>query len=167
MTAGWLVFGLTVLACRSDRPPEKSPAPAAAPSAVVPPAPEVIPPPPAPTAPPSSPLRAALLAGQDLEGFRALAAQPFRLVELRGKRPPRTLVTLPRDGLDARLFEQKIRARLPHEPDPAGGEGEDFHCDDDQRSCVFNDEAGRATRYLFDPTGPKLREIQIDVGKGD
>jgi hypothetical protein len=107
------------------------------------------------------------LAIADADGFRALAADDFRLVENRGKAPAKILIKLPGDRIDAKLFNHKIKARLPREPDPAGGEGEDFRCDDAQRSCVFSDETGRATTYLFaaapsDGTDqPKLREIQV------
>jgi hypothetical protein len=134
---------------------------------------------PAPAAPtpvvPSSPLRAALLSAKDVDGFRALAADSFRLVESKGKRAPR-ITRFSRARLAPGAFAHEIQGHLPHEPDPAGGEGEDFQCDDVSRSCVFKDENGHATTYLFDqaapapttpPRLPKLREIRVDAAKPD
>jgi hypothetical protein len=148
--------------CKGNQP-EPAAAPVAPPAAVAPPPepvalPAVVP----PSAPPASPLRTALLAIKDLESFRALAGDGFRVVQIQGKRPPNVSVKGPRDHIDAKVFDQKIKPHLPHEPDPAGGEGEDFQCDDAQRSCVFKDENGHATTYLFESAdSAKLREIQV------
>jgi hypothetical protein len=193
--SGWRVFFpnlvlvpillAATIACQKER--SDAPAPAA-PAVPAPPAPAVplptapssepptAPPPEpaaiAPPAPVASPLRTALLAVKDLDGFRALIADGFRLLEGRGKRPPR-IAALSGARLDAKAFEQKIKPLLPREPDPAGGEGEDFQCDDVARSCVFKDENGRATTYLFEPAAPdspaatKLREIRTDPAKAN
>jgi hypothetical protein len=168
----WLTLTLLIAvvpACKGDSAPP-APVQPPAPAAPAPPPPA---PPPAAPAPAPSALRSALLAIADADGFRALAADDFRLLENQEKRPAKITVKLPRDKVDAKLFNQKIKARLPREPDPAGGEGEDLRCDDAQRTCVFSDETGRATTYLFSAAPgvtaaapgaadqPKLREIQV------
>jgi hypothetical protein len=167
------IFLAATIACQKERSEAPAPAVPAPPAAVAPAAPPALAPEPpvvAAPAPIASPLRTALLAVKDLDGFRALVADGFRLVEGRGKRPPRIAV-LSGARLDAKAFEQKIKPLLPREPDPAGGEGEDFQCDDVARSCAFKDENGRATTYLFEaaapeaPTSAKLREIRIDPAK--
>jgi hypothetical protein len=155
------VLSLGLAACREPAPAPPPPAVLAPP----PPAPPA-PPPPAPPAPPpaapTSALRAALLAARDLPGFRALAADQVVVLEIHGNKPARPIFTVRRDRLDPASFA-KLLARLPHEPDPAGGEGEDFQCDDAAHSCVFSDENGRATRYVFAPGDkPQLREIRIE-----
>jgi hypothetical protein len=165
-------FWLTLVIVFAVVPACKDEARPAAPAPAVQPPPPAAPPPSEPAAPtpaaapaPSA-LRTALLAIADHEGFRALVADDFRLVENQGKGPAK-ITKLPRERVDAKIFDRKIKPRLPREPDPAGGEGEDFRCDDTQRSCVFGDETGRTTSYLFTaatPSGadvPKLREIQV------
>jgi hypothetical protein len=155
---------LTLGACKGQTPAEKPTPPAAAAPAPPPPA---VPPPAAPETPPpaaepQSPLRTALLSIRDPDSLRAVAADRLRITDDPGKGKPKSATLIMTAKLDDKIFADKVKDQLPREPDPAGGEGEDFSCDDAKSRCVFRDEFGRATTYVFSapPNPPKLREIR-------
>ncbi len=164
-SATWVVTAAMAAGLGScERKTEPQPPPLLPPTRVVePPKPAAAEPPPAPADPPRSPLGTALLAIKDVDGLRALAAPTLVLAE--GKIGSKAVKTtkLTSAKLNGKLFEQRIAPRLPREPDPGGGEGEEFACDDEQRLCDFRDPYGNATTYRFTPppAEAKLREIRF------